>query len=138
MTVHVAREAIMEYWGTHNYCASLPPPYACSTTTAHLRVGNTPATHEFAAHADKCSASTEIRHDSLSLRQEAVSVFRFEFNSALLTHCLVTVVPRAFPVSRLKYPERTLCAATEFLFSCPAPIRKGSGHETMTFQGQRL
>ena len=87
----------MEYWGTHNYCASLPPPYACSTTTAHLRVGNTPATHEFAAHADKCSASTEIRHNSLSLRQEAVSVFRFEFNSALLTHCLVTVVPRAFP-----------------------------------------
>ena len=35
---HVAREAIMEYWGTHNYCASLPPPYACSTNTAHLRV----------------------------------------------------------------------------------------------------
>ena len=35
------------------------------------------------------------------LRQEAVSVFRFEFNSALLTHCLVTVVPRAFPLKFL-------------------------------------
>ena len=66
VTVHVAQEAIMEYWGTHNYCASLPPPYACSTTTAHLRVGNTPATHEFSAHADKCSASTEIRQLTVS------------------------------------------------------------------------
>ena len=26
VTVHVAREAIMEYWGMHNYCVSLPPP----------------------------------------------------------------------------------------------------------------
>ena len=82
----------MEYWGTYNYYTGLPPPYACCSTTAHLRVENTPATHEFAAHAEKCSASTEIRHNSLSLRQEAVSVFRFE-----LTHCLVTVVPRPGP-----------------------------------------
>ena len=93
----------MEYWGTHNYCASLPTLYACSTTTAHLRVGNTPATHEFAAHADKCSASTDIRHNSLSLRQEAVFLDLSLMNSALLTHCLVTahclvtVVPMAFP-----------------------------------------
>ena len=30
------------------------------------RVGNTPATHEFTAHADKCSASTEIRQLTVS------------------------------------------------------------------------
>ena len=72
----MAQEAIMEYWGMHNYCASL--------------VGNTPATHKFTAHADKCSASTEIRHNSLSLRQE-------EETHQLLTnslHALISALPQ--------------------------------------------
>ena len=89
----------MEYWGTYNYYTGLPLPYACCSTTAHLRVGNTPATHEFAANAEKCSASTEIRHNSLSLRQEAVLL-------DLSLTLLIVLYPEPSPPKFLKHSDR--------------------------------
>ena len=63
----------MEYWGAHSYCGSVPPAYTSTSTTAIFKVGDSPATHEFAAHANQCSAATQIKHSS-QFQKQKVSV----------------------------------------------------------------